>query len=90
MDERLGRRKEGFVSGKSKQTMTIQTTPGRSTTQSGDSVKSPFSSADFFRGGKKTPFENFEGLVTKLLRVPKEELDEKRSEQEKAHKRKRA
>ncbi len=27
-------------------------------------------------GGKKTPFENFEGLTAKLLRVPKEEARE--------------
>jgi hypothetical protein len=36
----------------------------------------------------KTPFENFEGLEAKLLKVPKEELDEKRVEQEKARKQK--
>ncbi len=28
----------------------------------------------------RTPFENFEGLATKLLRVPKEEVDKKRAE----------
>ena len=36
---------------------------------------------------QKTPFENFEGLATLLLKVPKEEVDEKRAEQEKARKR---
>jgi hypothetical protein len=36
----------------------------------------------------KTPFENFEGLAGKLLKVPKEEVDEKRAEEEKARKRK--
>lgn len=40
------------------------------------------------RDDKKTPFENFDGLTTKLLRVPKEEVDEKRAEQEKARERK--
>jgi hypothetical protein len=34
-------------------------------------------------------FDRFETLTEKLLRVPKEELDEKRAEQEKARKRKR-
>jgi hypothetical protein len=34
-------------------------------------------------GEEKTPFENFEGLASKLLRVPKEEVDEKRAEREK-------
>ena len=33
-------------------------------------------------------YERFEALTEKLLRVPKQELDEKRSEQEKARKRK--
>jgi len=33
---------------------------------------------------EKTPFENFESLATKLLKVPKDELDEKRAEREKA------
>ena len=28
------------------------------------------------RGDEKTPFENFESLATKLLRVPKEEADQ--------------
>ncbi len=28
------------------------------------------------RDDEKTPFENFESLATKLLRVPKEEADE--------------
>jgi len=35
----------------------------------------------------KTPFGNFEGLAAKLLKVPKEEVDEKRAEEE-ARKRK--
>jgi hypothetical protein len=35
---------------------------------------------------EKTPFENFEGLAAKLLKVPKEEVDEKRAEQKKARK----
>ena len=35
----------------------------------------------------KTPFENFEGLATKLLKVPKEEVDEKRAERERDKKR---
>jgi hypothetical protein len=38
------------------------------------------------RGYDKTPFENFEGLAAKLLKVPKEEVDEKRAEQENARK----
>jgi hypothetical protein len=38
-------------------------------------------------GHEKTPFENFEGLAAKLLKVPKEEVDEKRAEREKARKR---
>jgi hypothetical protein len=38
---------------------------------------------------ESTPFENFEDLATKLLKVPKEEVDEKRAEREKARKRKR-
>ena len=33
---------------------------------------------------RKTPFENFEGLAANLLKVPKEELDEKRAEREEA------
>jgi hypothetical protein len=43
---------------------------------------------DYSRNNEKTPFENFEGLATKLLRVPKEEVDQKRAEQEKARRRK--
>jgi hypothetical protein len=35
----------------------------------------------------KTPFENFESLATRLLRVPKEEVDEKRAEREREKKR---
>lgn len=35
------------------------------------------------RDDEKTPFENFEGLAAKLLKVPKEEVDEKRAEREK-------
>jgi hypothetical protein len=31
---------------------------------------------DYNRDDEKTPFENFEGLATKLLRVPKEEAEE--------------
>ena len=37
----------------------------------------------------RTPFENFEGLATKLLQVPKEEVDKKRAERENTRKRKR-
>lgn len=33
-----------------------------------------------------TPFGNFEGLTAKLLKVPKEEVDEKRAEREEARK----
>jgi hypothetical protein len=40
------------------------------------------------RDYRKTPFENFEGLAAKLLKVPKQELDEKRTEQDKARKHK--
>ena len=32
----------------------------------------------------RTPFENFEALTTKLLKVPKEEVDEKRIERTEA------
>jgi hypothetical protein len=35
-----------------------------------------------------TPFENFEGLAAKLLKVPKEEVDEKRAERKEARKHK--
>jgi len=34
------------------------------------------------RGDQKTPFDQFDDLMTKLLAVPKEELDEKRAERE--------
>ncbi len=37
---------------------------------------------------ENAPFESFEDLATKLLRVPKEEVDEKLAEQEEARKRK--
>lgn len=37
---------------------------------------------------EKTPFESFEGLAAKLLKVPKEEVDQKRAEQDEARKRK--
>ena len=40
------------------------------------------------RDNENAPFENFEGLVTKLLKVPKEEVDEKRAEREKARRHK--
>jgi hypothetical protein len=36
---------------------------------------------------EQTPFENFEDLTTKLLRIPKREVDQKRAEQEKARRR---
>ena len=36
---------------------------------------------------EKTPFESFEGLAAKLLKVPKEEVDEKRAEREREKKR---
>jgi hypothetical protein len=37
---------------------------------------------------KKTPFENFENLATKLLKVPKEEVDEKLAECKETRRRK--
>jgi hypothetical protein len=44
---------------------------------------------DYSHDDDKTPFENFEGLTSNLLKVPKEEVDEKRAEREEARKRKR-
>jgi hypothetical protein len=32
---------------------------------------------------ERPPFENFKGLAAKLLKVPKEEVDEKRAERKK-------
>lgn len=42
------------------------------------------------RDAQKTPFEQFDDLMTKLLAVPKEELDEKRTEYEREREEKRA
>ena len=39
------------------------------------------------REGAEPPFERFENLTKKLLKVPKEELDEKRAEREREKKR---
>ena len=39
------------------------------------------------RDDKKTPFKNFEDLTSNLLKVPKEEVDEKRAEREREKKR---
>ena len=36
----------------------------------------------------ETPLESFEDLTSKLLKVPKEEVDQKRAEQKEARKRK--
>ena len=36
----------------------------------------------------KTPFESFEDLTSKLLKVPKEEMNERRIERKEARKRK--
>jgi len=41
------------------------------------------SSEPITRDDEKTPFENFESLTSKLLKVPKEEVDEERVEWEK-------
>jgi hypothetical protein len=40
------------------------------------------------RGDEKTPFKSFEDLTSNLLKVPKEEVDEKRAEWEETRKRK--
>jgi hypothetical protein len=40
------------------------------------------------RGSETALFANFEALTENLLKVPKEEVDEQRAEQEKARKRK--
>ncbi len=41
------------------------------------------------RDNQKTPFEQFDDLMTKLLAVPKEELDEKLAEHERGREEKR-
>ena len=39
-------------------------------------------------GHQKTPFEKFEGLTSRLLKVPKEEMNERRIERKEARERK--
>ena len=42
------------------------------------------------RDEEKTPFEQFDDLMTKLLAVPKEELDEQKAEYEREKEERRA